>query len=88
MSRQRTIQYCICPNGLVYPRVGSEMCVPVLDYPAMKQESGFQMEYNLDRFSIYSISSEWNTLKWTRKIPVNLKNIHRRFWGMKELKGK
>ena len=86
--RPRTIQYAICPNGLVYSRVDNEVCVPVLDYEGMKPENNFIMVYNLDKFSIYSISSEWNTLKWTRKIPVELKNIHRKFWGMKELKEK
>ena len=85
--RQRRIQYAVCPNGLVYSRVDNEICVPVLDYEEMKPENGFHMTYNLDKFSVYSISSEWNSLRWTRKIPVALKNIHRKFWGMKEIKG-
>lgn len=84
----KTIQYAIdTQTGLVVSRVDSELAWPVLDYKNMTPANDYQMNYKLEKMSILVAAGHvWNTLKWTRKIPIILKNKHRTFWGMKPLK--
>ena len=85
--RQRTIQYAIeTETRMVVSRVGSELAWPVLDFENMRPENNYTMNYYLEKISVVSACSSMQYLKWTRKIPRNIKNLHRRFWGMKELK--
>ena len=72
-------------TGLVWSRVGSEVAVPVLDYEGMTYDNNFATSYNLEKFSVFSVCKELGYMKGTRKIPLNIKNAHRKFWGMKEL---
>lgn len=84
----RNITYAIdLDTGLVISRVGSELAWPILDYDGMLPENNYAMNYSLEKTSVYSLAGGcWSALKWTRKIPVEIKNIHRRFWGFRELK--
>lgn len=83
----RNITYAIdLDTGLVVSRVGSELAWPILDYENMLPENNFTMFYNLEKIPVISVCNYWGNLKWTRKIPLEIKNIHRRFWGFKELK--
>jgi hypothetical protein len=83
----RNITYAIdTETGLTYSRVDSEVAVPVLAYGKMKPSNGFQEEYTLEKMSVHELSGMWNALQWTKKIPKSLKNYHRTFWGMEELK--
>ena len=84
----RNITYAIdLDTGLVVSRVGNELAWPILDYEEMSPENNYAMNYHLEKMSVYSaVTYCWSALKWTRKIPVEIKNIHRRFWGFKELK--
>ena len=85
----RIITYAINKDdGIVWSRVGSEVAVPVLDFAKIGENGDFTgpMEYNLEKFPVVSIGREWARLKWTKKIPLSLKNKHREFWGMKPLK--
>lgn len=72
----------------VYSRVGSEVAIPILDYEGMKPENNYQMNYYLEKYSMLSVCSDLARCVGTRKIPVHMKNLHRKFWGMKELKEK
>lgn len=75
----RTIQYAIDQEtGLTWSRVGSEVAVPVLNYPAD--------DYTLVKMSVFYSGAQ--ALKWTRKLPISLKNYHREFWGMSKLTGR
>ena len=76
---RKTIQYAIdSDTGLVWSRIGSYVAVPILDYPRDR--------YFLEKCSITSITGRvWDGLRWTRKIDIWTKNLHRKFWGMKEL---
>ncbi|CAB4182504.1 hypothetical protein UFOVP1439_26 [uncultured Caudovirales phage] len=75
----KTIQYAIdTDTGLTWSRVGSEVAVPVLNYPAD--------DYTLIKMSV--LYSGTAALKWTRQLPVSLKNYHREFWGMNKLTGR
>jgi hypothetical protein len=86
MARNRTIQYMINPGiGLIYSRVGSEVAIPVLDWEGMKPENNFKTNYNLVKFDVCDIASDLQGVIHTRKIPQRIKNIHRKFWGMKPL---
>ena len=84
MSR-RTIQYAYSiDDGLVYSRVGSEIAFPVLDYD--KIEGQEPLVYHLEKADVLSFAGyHWSLLKWTRKIPTYLKDMHREFWGFPAL---
>lgn len=85
----KTITYAISPNGgLVYSRVDSEVAIPVYQFDEFGKDGDFSgpIPMKLERFPVFSLDgAEWNGLKWTRKIPVEIKNRHRKFWGMKPL---
>ena len=73
-------------NQLVYSRVNSEVAIPVLDYDEMKPENKYQMNYHLEKFNILDVIVLFKNVLHTRKIPVKIKNVHRKFWNMKPLK--
>jgi hypothetical protein len=68
--------------------VGSEVAIPVLDYDAMVPENNFQTSYYLEKDSVHNVLPYSRDLVWTKKIPLEIKNLHREFWGMKPLKEK
>ena len=85
--RARTIQYAVdTETGLVISRVGSELAWPILDFENMRPENNYTMNYYLEKISVISACSSMQHLKWTRKIPKEIKNLHRKFWGFPELK--
>ena len=87
VMRKKTIQYGIDPDtGYVWSRVDSEVAVPVIDFAAMGPSDGFAMKANLERMSTLDALPSINWVRWTRKVPIELKNMHREFWGMKPLK--
>lgn len=87
MTRPRIIQYGVDQDtGLVVSRVGSEVAWPILDYEGMTAANGYATRYNLERFLVrYIAGSALAAIRWTRKVPVAVKNRHREFWGMKPL---
>ena len=74
-------------DGMVYSRVGREIAVPVLQYDRIGQGGDFTqpLEYELEKCPVSELAAYWANFKWTRKIPVDLKNVHRKFWGMRPL---
>lgn len=83
----RTIQYGIDQNtGLVWSRVSSMIALPVLQYDKMGPEDNFQTKYALEKMDVMEVvGPSYNAVRWTRKIPSQIKNLHREFWGMKPL---
>lgn len=83
----RHIEYAISREGWVFSRVGSQAAFPVLEYDRIGEGGNFNalLTYHLEKSSVYALSSEWSTLVWTKKIPIEVKNIHRRFWGFAPL---
>jgi hypothetical protein len=81
---RRNIHYGIDQDtGLVVSQVYHEgYAIPVLDFEGMKPENGYKAVYNLTKFKELT-----GILRatWTRKIPTEIKNRHRVFWGMKPL---
>jgi hypothetical protein len=83
MSNRRTITYAIgLDSGYVYSRVGDKVALPIIDYKDMGPENNFALKYHLEAVPVHEIGREWNSLKWTRKIPTDIKNYHRQFWDM------
>ena len=73
-------------EGHVYSRVGSEVAIPVLDFAGMRSNNNYAINYNLEKFDVIHVAFEINRATGTRKLPLKIKNIHRKFWGMKPLK--
>jgi len=84
----RTIQYAIDDiTGLVVSRVGSELAWPILAYDNMLPENNYAMNYYLEKIPVSTTAGYlWSCLKWTKKIPKIVKNLHREFWGFPTLK--
>lgn len=95
-----TITYARHIEGYVYSRVGNEVAFPVLEYAeigmgGLERATGIQYEpgnftgptnYHLEKCGVHEITTDWQKLTWTKKIALNTKNEHRRFWGMPQLK--
>ena len=75
-------------DGFVVSRVGNEVAWPVLHYDRIGRDGDFTgpTEYELEKMPVLSLASCWSQLKWTKKIPTRIKNLHRTFWGFKSLK--
>jgi hypothetical protein len=71
-------------TGLVISRVGSQVAISVLRFDKMTPENNFNTEYELEKISVFAIL-RWDNYKWTKKVPVDVKNQHRKFWGMKKI---
>jgi hypothetical protein len=85
MSRNRTITYMVDKETTtVWSRVGNEVAIPVLDFAGMKPENCWEMNYDLEKMDS-SVLYHANVIH-TRKIPTGIKNIHRKFWGMKPIR--
>lgn len=82
----RTITYAIdLETGLVVSRINSELAWPILEYDKMQPSNNFTAGYHLEKLPVYDAASSWNALRWTKKIPVAIKNLHREFWRFKPL---
>jgi hypothetical protein len=68
---------------MVWSRVNSEIAIPVLNFEAMMPENNFAAHYNLEKFNAIDICRNLVNVIRTRKIPINIKNHHRKFWEMK-----
>jgi hypothetical protein len=81
-------------SGLVYSRVGDQVAVPVLDFEAIGQGGdGYApgdfrgpTRYTLEKCSVYDIRDEWAGIRWTKQVPLPVKNAHRQFWGFPPLR--
>ncbi len=81
------IQYGVDQDtGLIVSRVGDEVGWPILDYEGMTAANSFTMSHHLERVPLLTLAGRvWDAIKWTRKVPVAIKNRHREFWGMRPL---
>jgi len=81
----RNIKYGIdTDTGLVWSRMGSQVAVPVLQYDQMTSQNNFQPTYKLEKMNVIHTAA-YNCVRWTRKIPTAIKNLHRTFWGLRPL---
>ena len=81
----KQITYAIdMDTGHVWSRVGNKFAIPILDFEGMKPENNFSIKYDLGLVDV--LGCYRNTLIYTKKIPVEVKNYHRAYWGMTSLK--
>ena len=84
---RRMITYGVTNDGMVCSRYGDEIAFPVLEYNKMSPDNNFRTYYHLEKDILFSLCGLFY-LKWTKKIPIKIKNLHRKYWGLKPLKGK
>lgn len=68
------------------PAIGNlKIAVPILEYHKIGEGGDFSQPftYRLERMGVTALIHA--RLRWTRKVPVETKNTHRRFWGLSEL---
>ena len=82
----RTIQYGVTPECTVISKVGSEVAWPIVKWDDMGPHNNFEVKYQLEKMALTSVVEQVKSVFWVRKLPVELKNFHRRFWGFKPLK--
>ena len=88
------IMYAVdCDTGQWWSRVeghatagNRKVAVPVLDYDRIREGGDFSkpLVYHLEAMGIDALFH--TDLRWTRKVPVAVKNMHRAFWGMAPLR--
>jgi hypothetical protein len=72
-----------------FARVDDRIAFFELDYNNMKPENNFEANYKITDWNIFDYhSSEFNNIRWTKKIPVAIKNMFRKHFDMPELKMK
>lgn len=89
----RTITYAIdLDTGQVWSRLEGDpgvgdrkIAVPVLEYDKIGEGGDFSkpLTDRLERIDVTALVHA--RLRWTRKVPVQTKSQHRRFWGLKPL---
>lgn len=88
--RQKRIRYGIDSEGFVVSQRldTNHIACPVLDYEHMTPKNKYEIKYRLEMVDVMELAliGEWELIRWTRKIPIEIKNRHREFWGMKPLK--
>lgn len=86
----KNITYGVDPlNGAIYARYDNRIAFYELEYDKMQFDNKFAITYKLAECHVFDIctSAEWKRLKWTKKIPIEIKNQFRAFFGFKLLKG-
>lgn len=86
MANQKRVYYGIdMGTGYVFSRFQGQLAIPIIDFDGMKPENNFQIKTNLEKFPSQQALMHMQYV-FTRKIPVEIKNTHRVFWGLKPLK--
>jgi hypothetical protein len=44
------------------------------------------VRHHLEKLPVFDFANDWKDLTWTRKVPAEVKNHHRQFWGLKPLR--
>jgi hypothetical protein len=82
----RNITYAI-GEGSVFARCGDKVAFPVLEYGKMTPQNGFKESYKIEECSVFDlVGNTWDSLLWTKKIPIQIKNLYRKHFGFKPLK--
>lgn len=79
----KNITYAVNRDGF-YARCGDRMAFFELDYKNMKPENNFEEKYTISDCSVFEFGEQ--NVRWTKKIPLHIKNAFRKHFGMSELK--
>lgn len=70
-----------------YARCGDRVAFFELDYNNMKPENNFELSFVIGQCDIFELhSSRFDTIRWTKKIPISIKNKFRKHFNLPELK--
>jgi len=70
-----------------YARCGDRVAFLELDYVNMTKENNFESKYIIFDVFIHNILPDvWNDIRWTKKIPLSIKNQFRKYFKLPELK--
>jgi len=87
--RQMRIRYAVdqSTGDVVSQNLATnELAYELIDFEAMGPQDSYAIKSHLVKCGYLEWpASHWPYLTWTRKIPTELKNVHRAFWGMKPL---
>lgn len=64
-------------------RLGNELAWPVLQFDQLGKNGDFTAPavYALNKISVFHVHQPWDSLRWTKHVPLTVKNEHRKFWG-------
>lgn len=80
---KKQITYAIDHEGMTFSRVENEIATGVLDYERMTPENRYATHFNMEKFPLTAMAGrQWQSLFWTKKLPLAVKNQHRAFWEM------
>lgn len=89
----KTITYAVdLDTGQVWSRLEGDLAVgdqkiavPILEYDKIGEGGDFTRPfiYYLERMDTTALIHA--RLRWTRKVPLEIRNQHRQFWGLKPL---
>lgn len=79
----KNITYAVNKDGF-YARCGDRMAFFELDYKNMKPENNFEEKYTISDCSVFEFGEQ--NVRWTKKIPLHIKNAFRKHFGMSVLK--
>ena len=90
MSRQRRIRYGIDQEtGYTVSHVGDEVAFHVVDYEQIDLTTPGASERpvpaHLEKTELWCVAGMLGSIRWTRKLPAAVKNVHRKFWGLRPL---
>lgn len=85
----QTITYAVDrDSGEVVSHFGDAYAWPILDYEAIGKDGDYNapFEYNLAKLDQRTVGRGAAYLYWTKRIPTEVKNLHRAFWGLPAVK--
>lgn len=90
MKMRRTIKYGIdTESGYAVSQVGDEVAYAVVDYDKIDVTvpgwSEKPVPVHLEKTKIWHVAGWLMGIRWTRSVPLEMENEHRRFWGLKPL---
>lgn len=74
------IKYGITKDGYIVSKKGDYFAWPVLEYEKMTPENEFEITYTLEKVHTSEVIAETKGIKWTNKIPEEMKELHKEFW--------
>jgi hypothetical protein len=81
-----TIQYGIdTSSGMIWSQYQSYVAVPVLQTGKMTSKNSFVPIFEFEVFDLCELEGSMVTIKWTRHVSNKIKNIHRKFWGLRSV---
>jgi hypothetical protein len=85
----KNITYGLDPDSGVISRCGSEIACEVIQFDQIGKNGDFRgpMPITLEKMPVLSLcNGQYQRIHWTKQVPIENKNHHRKLWGLKPLK--